>query len=107
MKEPYLPSDFHSDECTFPGPLKYVRWLLGARKYYIFCREHDFTRRYNIIPWYAANWLLAKRIATDGIAGKLRAPIYLFFTSVSYPVMHKTLDLPPQWEMYAEYYRSM
>ena len=107
MIEPYLPPDFSSDECTFPSVLKHFKKTMGANRYEIYCREHDLLRRYNIIPWYKANWLLAKRVATDGIAGKLRAPVYFFFTTVAYPVMHKTQIIPARWQKYAEYYRRM
>lgn len=102
----YIPPDMPSDGCTFPGILKVFRKLLGADRYKEYCREHDFLRRYGIIKWYKANWLLAKRIASSNIVGILRSPIYFIFTTVTYPFYSKTQPLPKEWEGYANYYRN-
>ena len=102
----YIPPEMRSDECTFPKPLKILKGVMGANRYKAYCREHDFLRRYNVVPWYKANWILGRRIATDGIVGKLRSPLYMLFTSISYPLYNKVLSLPKEWQKYANYYNN-
>lgn len=102
-----LPPAFRSDGCTFPfwiltNPL---RWAMGAGRYTEYCREHDFLRRYAVIPWMQANWLLARRVAASGWRGKLRAPLYLIFTTVSYPAYNNTHQLPTAFVPYARRYQ--
>jgi len=102
-----IPSSFKSDGCTFPGILKIFSRLLGASKYKEYCREHDFLRRHGVINWFKSNLLLGKRIASDGIKGKLRAPFYVLFTTISYPFYGSGDDdyIEPEWEEYYEHYR--
>jgi len=102
-----IPRDMRSDGCTFPGPLQIFKGIMGASRYIQYCREHDFLRRYEIINWFKANLLLGRRIAGDGWEGKLRAPFYFLFTTVSYPLYSNTKRLPPEWKKYANIYRSL
>lgn len=100
-----VPELFKSDGCTLPGPLKILKGILGSDSYRIYCREHDFLRRYGIIHWFKANVLLARRIAGVNLLGAIRSPFYLLFTTVSYPFYNNTQQLPSEWEEYAELYR--
>ena len=109
MKNTNIPPDlgfnihsFHSDGCTMCGVCKK---LLGGDRYEEACREHDFLRRFGIIHWFKANLLLSKRIFSHGLIGKIRAPLYLIATTITYSLYKETQDLPEEWEEYAEHYR--
>lgn len=95
-----LPPEFESDGCTFPFLLAIFKRVLGGKKYKEYCKEHDFLRRYGVIPWFKSNLLLGKRIAEDGVAGKIRAPFYIIFTTISYPFYSGTLAKIDEWEEY-------
>lgn len=101
-----VPPDFISDGCTFAGILKLFKGILGSSRYHMYCIEHDFLRRHNVINWFKSNILLAKRIASHGLVGKLRAPFYLIATTITYPFYSKTQPLPAKWQEYANYYRN-
>ena len=101
-----VPPDMKSDGCSFPGILKLFKKLLGADKYKDYCVEHDFLRRYDVIDWFDANKLLAKRIAGEGLAGKLRCLFYLLFTTISYPWYSGTERLPDEYREYASTYNN-
>ena len=105
----YLPPNYKTDGCTFPFWLltKPLRFLLGADRYTEYCYEHDFLRIYRVIKFYKADWLLARRIFSDGWRGKLRAPFYFIFVFVTYQVYRwYTHPLPRQWQQYADHYRN-
>ena len=97
-----VPPDMQSDGCTM---CKLCGSLLGADRYVEYCREHDFLRRYAIVHWLKANWILAKRIASHGLIGKIRAPLYFIATTVSYPFYSHTQRLPVKWNKYADSYK--
>ena len=101
-----VPTEFKSDGCTFPGILKILSKPLGADRYREYCREHDFLRRHDVIHWFKANWLLARRIAATHPAGWVRAPFYLIFTTISYPFYDNTTEIPSKWLEYYQYYRD-
>lgn len=101
-----VPQNFISDGCTFPGILKILKGPLGAKHYHEYCREHDFLRRHGVIHWFKANKLLGKRIASTHFVGKLRAPFYVLFTTISYPWYKETQPLPKEWQPYADLYRN-
>lgn len=102
-KNPYVPSDMPSDGCTMCG---LCRKLLGAERYESFCREHDFLRRYDVIHWFKSNYILAYRVFGHGLIGKLRAPLYLIGTTITYPWYRETKKLPKEWEQHANHYRD-
>lgn len=99
-----LPSGFRSDGCTIPAD--FLRGIMGADEYRIYCVEHDFLRRHEVVHWFRANLILAQRIASKGFAGILRAPFYLIFTTVSYPWYSRTVPLPSGWEPSAKVYQD-
>ena len=102
-----IPENMKSDGCSFPGPLKLFKSIMGASKYKEYCREHDFLRRYGVINWFKANLLLGRRIANDGLKGKIRAPFYVIFTTISYPFYGSGDNdyIEPGWEKYYDHYR--
>lgn len=100
-----IPPDLESDGCTFPGILKIFRGVMNANRNKEYCREHDFLRRYRIINPIQANWLLFRRVWSSSWVGKLQAPFYFFFTTVSYPLYSGISQLPSEWIEYAERYQ--
>ena len=102
----FIPEELESDGCSFPGPLVIVKGILGASKYHDYCREHDFLRRHDVIHWFRANLLLGERIASEGLAGKIRAPFYVVFTTISYPFYSYTEKLPDEWVKYWVHYNG-
>ena len=99
-----VPLGFKSDGCTFPGILNIFKQVMGADKYHYDCLEHDFLRRYEVVHWFKSNVILATRISNHHIAGMIRAPFYLFFTTISYPAYNKTERLPDKWRHHAASY---